>query len=187
MANLTDQHYREKMLSMCIETASGCLEWQGFRHERPRNYGVTSYFGKRWRTHRLAYKLWNGDIPAGMHVLHSCDNPPCCNPAHLSLGTHKENMRECREKGRYHYANLTHCKNGHEFNAANTYIIKTPGEAQGLRACRACQRARQRMRAGWTREEAFAGDVIKPGTVTKRRTFKFKKRRPSHVEASPNE
>lgn len=50
--------------------------------------------------HRYAYELANGPIPPGMFVLHSCDNPPCVNPAHLSVGTPKENTSDMIRKGR---------------------------------------------------------------------------------------
>lgn len=50
--------------------------------------------------HRLAYLHEYGEIPNGLHVLHRCDNPPCCNPAHLFLGTNDENMADKIAKGR---------------------------------------------------------------------------------------
>lgn len=52
------------------------------------------------QAHRFAYRLLKGPIPAGMHVLHACDNPRCCNPSHLSLGTHADNMADKAKKGR---------------------------------------------------------------------------------------
>ena len=49
--------------------------------------------------HRWAYEWSKGPIPPGMCVLHSCDNPPCCNPAHLSLGTRADNLADmCRKR-----------------------------------------------------------------------------------------
>lgn len=161
--NISDQQYFEKLMSLCIKKPNGCMEYQGFVHKPPRNYGEMSYRSKNWRTHRLAYHIAKGPIPTGMVVMHVCDNPPCCNPDHLRLGTHKENMSECRAKDRYYYANLTHCKRGHEFSQENTYYIKTPGPWQGLRACRACQRGRMRVKAGWPEELAYSAPPTSPG------------------------
>jgi hypothetical protein len=58
--------------------------------------------GKRWPmyTHRVAWELAVGPIPAGASVLHKCDVPLCCNPSHLFLGTQTDNLADAREKGR---------------------------------------------------------------------------------------
>jgi len=50
--------------------------------------------------HRVAWKLAYGEIPEGLHVLHHCDNPPCCNPKHLFIGTPKDNAQDRASKGR---------------------------------------------------------------------------------------
>lgn len=80
-----------------------CWEWTASR--LPQGYGCFAISAegsrKTWRAHRVAYILSTGQpIPDGMCVCHSCDNPPCCNPAHLWLGTTGENTRDMASKGR---------------------------------------------------------------------------------------
>ncbi len=75
-----------------------CWPWTG--GTRDGHYGSFKMGGVHGRTHRWAWSFTNGPIPDGMHVLHSCDRPLCCNPAHLHLGTHADNMRERTERGR---------------------------------------------------------------------------------------
>lgn len=56
--------------------------------------------GKTALSHRVAFEIYNGEIPKGMHVLHRCDNRRCVNPAHLFLGTNNDNVRDMVQKGR---------------------------------------------------------------------------------------
>ncbi len=77
-----------------------CWEWLGYRQPEPKNYGRQGWKGRVWMAHRLAWFFMFGEIPAGMRVLHLCDNPPCCNPDHLFLGTDQDNVTDCMQKGR---------------------------------------------------------------------------------------
>lgn len=135
------QTLEERLLSRLIERANGCLEFAGARQGE---YGKISINGKVYKTHRLAWVLSFGDIPEGLLVCHSCDNPPCCNPAHLFLGTVTDNNRDRETKGRgvhlNHHKNKTHCKRGHPFNEDNTITEK------GGRRCRTCHYALKRTR-----------------------------------------
>lgn len=86
------------ILSRTIKTETGCLEWTLGRTVR--GYGRIKYKGKDRRVHRIVWELENGEIPKGMFVCHTCDNPPCCNLDHLFLGTHSDNMKDMWRKGR---------------------------------------------------------------------------------------
>lgn len=81
-------------------TASGCHQW--IKSRNPRGYGHI-YDGKRVRSaHRVAWELANGrEIPAGMEIRHKCDNRGCVNPDHLEIGTHRQNMEDRSNRGRF--------------------------------------------------------------------------------------
>jgi DNA-binding XRE family transcriptional regulator len=58
------------------------------------------------KAHRVAWLLTRGDIPKGMYLCHTCDMPRCVNPAHLFLGTQKDNMRDCVDKNRHGFGRV---------------------------------------------------------------------------------
>lgn len=75
-----------------------CWLWTGGKDRR--GYGKFVYEGKRYIASRLGYELHYGPISDDLWVLHRCDNPSCCNPHHLFLGTHSDNMTDMKAKGR---------------------------------------------------------------------------------------
>lgn len=75
-----------------------CWEWQGFRNSR--GYGQCRHNKDQRVAHRWAWEITYGPIPRGILVCHHCDNPPCVNPAHLFLGTQRDNVRDMHAKGR---------------------------------------------------------------------------------------
>lgn len=77
---------------------TGCLEMKKSLDNC--GYGRFRFNGKAILAHRASYEIYNGVAPGKMDVLHSCDNPRCVNPMHLSLGTHDDNMRDMARKGR---------------------------------------------------------------------------------------
>lgn len=98
-----------RLLARRLITPLGCWEFQGARRspKGTRADDVGNYArmwdGKKSEyVHRLSYRLFVGDIPSAMLALHSCDNPPCFNPAHLRLGNKHENAVDSINRGRHY-------------------------------------------------------------------------------------
>ena len=136
---------------------SGCWLWSGTMSSD--GYGVTKPpgLGRRTRAHRWALALSGVEVPPDAVVMHRCDTPLCVNPAHLSVGTHADNIADKVAKGRARGptgqrwklpegsrsgANhsrfgkrKTHCKSGHAFTPENTRLT-----TKGSQCCRTCER-----------------------------------------------
>jgi hypothetical protein len=81
-----------------IDKTTDCWNFTGGKNNI--GYGMIRDDKKMRTAHRVSYEEHNGKIPPGLCVCHTCDNPLCCNPKHLWLGTMKENMHDMRDKGR---------------------------------------------------------------------------------------
>lgn len=127
------------LASIMADAETGCWLWTG-------TIGAGGY--GRWphrnnlTAHRVSYELHRGPIPAGLQIDHLCRVRHCVNPDHLEAVTQAQNAR------RGAYATKTHCKNGHPYDAENTYIKK-----DGSRGCRACGREAYERRRGKVREQ----------------------------------
>src|SRR3954467_5059018 len=81
------------------EDEDACWEWKGCT--KGRGHGGFNSGDGDTQAHRFSYRLHYGPIPAGLFVLHSCDNPPCTNPRPLFLGTAADNRADCVNKKRH--------------------------------------------------------------------------------------
>lgn len=177
-AKMSDEDYRQRLRARClVDPFIGCWVYQGWRSGL--QYGQMGYRGKNWAAHRLSYKLFKGEIPDGLDILHKCDNPPCCNPEHLTPGTPKENAEDSKAKKRHYTSSKTHCVRGHPLSGDNLY--QRPG---GRRVCKICDLAHNRIAKGWPEDLAYSlpkqrlcrklgigvGAPIKRGTSNKGKT-----------------
>lgn len=136
-----------------INKTETCWLWTATARS-PMGHGGFYFKRKTLQAHRFAYEIWNGKIPDGLLVCHKCDNPPCVNPDHLFLGTHRDNTEDRINKGRilYNWSGFkkypSHtkrkrkqkeiCIRGHNFRANEKFL---PG---GQRYCSICRKINDR-------------------------------------------
>ena len=133
--NFLDERLPSRFWDKVIpEPNSGCWLWP----TRSARYGRIRIGGRYMSSHRAAYTVLVGPVPAGLELDHLCRMTACCNPAHLEPVTHQVNV----SRGRLGATNsargaaITHCRKGHEYSAENTLIAVT-----GRRACKTCNYA----------------------------------------------
>ena len=148
----------ERLRSKLAPTVGGCLEFSGYLN--PDGYGRFRVGNRMPAAHRVAYELWVGTIPAGLYVLHHCDNPPCCNPEHLFAGTQQDNVDDMFAKGR------DNCGHG---------LARGAEQGERLRSSAASRRRAQAREAGhpedwkrcsgcdvWKSPEVFGPNAARP-------------------------
>lgn len=133
-----DEAFRARFWSKVnVGHRTSCWPWA--RYCKPEGYGqFTLSKGVFTTSSRVAYALARGPIEELMYICHRCDNPPCCNPAHLFLGTQTDNTNDSVSKGR---ANRSHGEDhrDHKLTAEDVRAIRATPIVYGTRALLARQ------------------------------------------------
>jgi hypothetical protein len=118
-------------------SSDGCWHWTAGLNSH--GYGAFGIDGSMVGAHRIAYEYLIGPVPAGLVLDHVvCNNRRCVNPFHVKPVTSGENASRPKRE-------MTHCKRGHPFTAANTLVYTPPGRGPA-RFCRECRRIRDARR-----------------------------------------
>jgi hypothetical protein len=143
-----------------------CWPWTGTRNDK--GYGRARARGRQYPAAQIAWSIQNGVMfPVGKMACHSCDNPPCCNPKHIWVGTHDDNMADAAAKGRFIGAaarfggkfgkreRTSHCPKGHARTPENTF------SHDGQQRCKLCKKAAYERRQEQRRAEDSALPVLR--------------------------
>jgi len=164
-----------------VQKSDGCWEWRGARFQRGAGaarvltYGMFTVGPRDIPAHRYSWEMHSGPIPAGLFVLHHCDNPPCVNPEHLFIGTAADNSRDMVAKGRQSRANA-HPARG-DANGARRHPDRLHrGEANGVAILTAAKvrDIRARLAAGSSHASVardFGASKATIGKIARRETW----------------
>ena len=118
-----------------------CWEWNGVYEVRWYGQFYSGRArGRMEKAHRFAWRATNGPIPAGILVLHRCDNPRCVRPDHLFLGTHKDNTADAKMKGRLS------CSGGQHRQGCERAVLPSREQTNENAVCDYCKKPYMRQR-----------------------------------------
>lgn len=119
--SLDDEDVARFWSKVDIRTPDQCWPWKA-QSKTQSGYGSFKVNGRFISAHRIAFAITRLMTPARLFVLHRCDNPPCCNPLHLLIGTAKDNTRDATLKGRMKFKP---CDSSH-FNIGKWHVEHMP-------------------------------------------------------------
>jgi hypothetical protein len=131
-AGLTLEYFFERSIP---EPNSGCWLWEGALYWN--GYAALNIRGRVVRAHRACLKLRLPDLARGIDACHSCDVRSCVNPDHIFAGTRRDNMQDCKRKGRFHFlVNLPGeaCRNSKLTNEEVLAIRADPRSSRAIAA-----------------------------------------------------
>ena len=114
-----------------IDHATGCWLWSAAQGGH--GYGQINVNGRPEKAHRIAYRMYVGEIPTGLSIDHLCRVRLCVNPEHLEAITLAENTRRQLAAAPHHNSAKTHCKRGHPLSGSNLRLVGY------FRICRRCR------------------------------------------------
>lgn len=151
-------HWTARVKARCVISESGCWVWQGGLSNN--GYAQSAYRTRGCRVHRKMYEIANGvTLERWEYACHHCDIRNCVNPAHVWIGTPKDNQQDMSRKGRAGLQSSPTCKRGHLLSGDNVYRAPSTGR----RGCKLCQRRRMRIAAGWPELLADTMDAVPNG------------------------